>query len=315
MARATTGPLLSAIAGSVGSTTFRNSASGLVVSNRPLRPDRASSAQLDHRRLISDSAGAWTTLDADIKTSWNILARQEPIPSFFSRGRKWTGRQLFTCFFVQAARQLTPLPARWLPTPPLFWLSEEVRVLWFWPVYYTPQPPDYDPPAEGWYSLTSITYWIPSTLNPPPGAPGSTNTPATCYCGYTRLHSGTLPRKWFLATPPSILPQLQPTLGGYLPAMNGMVGGESIAITTGGMPPGITAGMTTPTTRTWDLWIRIAALSDERIYWMPPKNIGNAYSTAGDYTPSSDCMNRERYGPGPGPTFVTVDGNYPKTEV
>lgn len=315
MARVTPGPLISSIAGSVGSAQFRNSRSGLVLSNRALPTNRHSSAQLGHRRIIAAAASAWSLLDADIVRSWNTLARQEPIPSFFSRGRKWTGRQLFTCFFIQAERQLTPLPPRWLPTPPIFWLSENFLVLWFWPVYYTPQPPDFDPPEEGWYSKTSITYWIPSTLNPPPGSPGTTNTPATCYCGYTRLNATAPPRKWFLATPPPILPQPQPTLGGYLPAMNGVLGGESFALATGGMPNGITDGMTTPTPRTWDLWTRISALSDERLYWMPARNIGNAYSPAGDYTPSPDCMNRGRYGPLPGPSFITVDGNYPKTEV
>lgn len=314
MARVTTGPVISNIAGSAGAATFRNSAAGLVLSNRPLSTNRASPAQLEHRAIIQAAASAWSLLDADIKTAWSTLAKQETIPSFFARGRRWTGRQLFTCFFVQAETQLTPLPARWLPTPPIFWPVNSVRVLWFLPYYYTPPDPEFPDPPEGWYSLTSVTWWRPTSLNPPPPHYGVTDTAASVYYGYTPRNSTRPPRRWFRIVPFCGPPRPQPTLGGFLDAANGFSGGEHLVANTSGYPAGITDSMAAPISRVWDLWISISGLGNDRIYYLPEKNVGNAYSTAGDYVATDYVFNNPLYGPGTY-SFINTEDNFPQTEV
>lgn len=314
MARATLGPILSSIAGSIGSTTFRNSRSGLVVSNRPLRPDRASAAQLDHRRILSASAGAWNALDLDIKASWNTLAKQETIPSFFSRGRKWTARQLFTCFYVAAENQLTPLPARWLPTPPLFFQSAigSFSFAQPWQITGTEDPPEIYPP--GWYSYTFLSYARPLTLNP--GDPGgyTLDTPWSAWCGHVSLSSMSLPRSWtrLYSVPGALLP-FSPTPG-EIPGVLEIGAWESIIDSISGPPVGLYNGMPAPIPRSFATWFHVSALSDQRLYYSGYIRTLGAWTSAAPLPPESTAMWRHHPG-GPVPSYGSIYSNYPKTEV
>lgn len=314
MARASLGPIVSSIAGSIGATTFRNARSGLVVSNRPLRPDRASPAQLEHRRIMSASAAAWTLLDADIKTAWGNLARQEPIPSFFSRGRHWTGRQLFTCFFLQAERQLTPLPARWLPTPPIFFLSNNYNLSIFNPFYhvYDPAEPPYWP--TGWYSDTFVMFGRPLSLNPSIPSAYATDFPSTGYLAFSPLDSFSIPKRWTCFYP--LTPPYQPATGAA-PEISGVYGCYDSSFAIPNLiapPPGFTPGMTTKIPRSFASWINLSGLSDERLYYSGIQRVPGLHSLSGEFIPEPEAiMNTFE-------TFylrqpLTTASNYPKTEV
>lgn len=314
MAKVTPGPLISAIAGSVGSATFRNSRSGLILSNRPLTTDRASPAQLEHRRLICAAAAAWSLLDADIVTAWNTLARQEPIPSFFSRGRKWTGRQLFTCFFLQAEKQLTPLPARWLPTPPLFFLSIHFTVAVFLPCYHEPNPDNHPDWPEGWYSDTYAFLGRPKSLVPGPPPIYSTDFPTTLYIAFAPVNSPAIPKRWtsFLPLTPPYQPEPAPP-----PSIAGAFGcyDSSFAIPNLIAPPsGFFPGMSAPVARNFATWIDFRGLSDERIYYTGAVRVPGTHSLNGTFADEPTAIMN---------TFssyfqahtLNASSNYPKTEV
>lgn len=156
MARVTLGPIVSSIAGSIGATTFNRGRNGTVAYNRPLPSRRQSAAQLFHRSLMAQAAAAWGALTEDYKKAWNYLATTEQIPTFFSQGRRWSGRQLFFCFFIAAERQYTPLPSTWLPTPPLFFSNMFLEATYWRAVAV-------DPPDEYRSDCTFLTA-IPETL-------------------------------------------------------------------------------------------------------------------------------------------------------
>ena len=258
MARVTPGPVISSISGSLGAATFRNDASGLVVYNRPLTTNRATPAQLNHRAIMGASAAGWTRLDADIQQAWNTLARQEQIPSFFSRGRKWTGRQLFTCFFTYAEHQYTPLPARWLPTPPVFFISDHVFVDVF-VAYFVP--------PSTWVNYTNLQSRIPTSLNPAPPVGTSNDNVASFWLGYIRRGAQTPPRTFVKVAP------LPPTFGQWSVSGNLVNSGSQYLNWISGLqetignPPGLPPGTETGIDPPFDTCLFRAALTNERLYY------------------------------------------------
>lgn len=131
MATISPSPLISEISGTVGGVTFRRSRSGFSAYSYQKKPLKKSSARSAQTEYLSAAAKAWTALDEDIRNAWINLAKYEAIPPAFSRKTKWTGRELFFCFYIYARHQLTPLPRRWLPTPPLFAASFDPYFFFF----------------------------------------------------------------------------------------------------------------------------------------------------------------------------------------
>jgi hypothetical protein len=178
MAKVLLGPVISRIAGSIGGCTFRNDRSGCVLSLRPVTLRKYTEAQLEHRAFISDCAAAWSVLPAEIKSAWRNLAQTQPVPDVFSRGRQFSGRQLFSCFYLQARHQYTPLPVRWLPTPPVFWPDLSLFVSYF--CGYDLGLPD------GWESYCYALAALPVSLDPDPAV-------AYEYSGAVSIWGGLLP--------------------------------------------------------------------------------------------------------------------------
>jgi len=278
MARVTLGGVISSISGSVGSACFRNSPSGVVLYNRPLCSQRGTPAQHTNRSILKAAASAWGRLDDDIRTAWGSLAKQEHIPTFFSRGRRWTGRQLFTCFYFYAELQLTPLPPRWLPTPPIFWPNPYFEAALFYPYLIEPDPLDPNPFTPYWSSQSSITVWRPVSLNPTDPGGLASDTPASFFVGSTPVNSLSPPRQMTLLWCSSLTPRPVPVSPSYLNAAANLSQLDSLYRDLCGLPPGLTWNMSAPVPRSLDLWFSVFALSDDRLYFSGLVNCGCVYS-------------------------------------
>lgn len=256
MARVNFGPVVSSISGSVGASTFRTGASGSVLYNHPLPSRKASDSQLQHRSFISASASAWSSLDPDIKRAWESLAKQQPVPTFFSRGRRWRARDLFTCFFLYAEHQLTPLPPRWLPTPPLFFSN-----YFFSAVAGAPLPPAND------HTRVDFTTAYPLVLNAVYPDSFSFRGVSSIFFGYTKYLSRTPPRRMVKIAP------LSPSMAVAYPNMSsppygyGYSGWNDPIGLLIGSPPGLPYPTVSPVTPTFSCAYSAFTLTDARLYY------------------------------------------------
>lgn len=260
MARITVGPLLSSIAGSVGAITFRNDASGLVLQPRILPTRRASEGQLQHRGFLAQSAAAWGALDADMRRAWTTLARQERIPDVFAQGRRWTGRQLFTCFYLYTEHQYTPMPARWLPRSPIFHASAGVSAL-FWNAFQL-FPGD-------WRTQNYFAVAYPTSINP--GSPGgwSSNCCGCIWFGYRRAQSSPPPRRWFKLAPLPASWGLWGLPGGKYHSGDTYYGWDPYVLRIMGYPPGLPDGTTAPIPAPFWISVKSTVVTDDRLYYSP----------------------------------------------
>lgn len=260
MARCVLGPIISQISGSLGGFTFRNCNGGLIIQPRANVCQRDTEFQMIHRGFVSDAANAWNALDEDIKRAWRTLARQERIPDVFSRGRRWPARELFTCFYLYARHQYTPLPARWLPQTPIFHASMGLDVFYQSAFETTP----------GVYTTKNECYgYYPISIDPS----GPSGYADDCICsfwfGFKRFQSSTEPRRWFKLAP------LPPAWFMYgLPATpynNGQAyinyGDFWKAIM--GHAPGLNIGQSSPVTPKWFCAVKGITVTDERLYYSP----------------------------------------------
>lgn len=302
MARVTLGGVISSISGSVGSACFRNSPSGTVLYNRPLCSQRGTPAQHLNRSILKAAGAAWGRLDDDIRTAWGSLAKQEYIPSFFSRGRRWTGRQLYTCFYFYAEHQYTPLPLRWLPTPPLFLpsftlVSQFFNPDWNWPQFDTPQH-------------TQFVGWRPLGLNPVFPADYSRDCVFSCWLSILPAASTSIPRNWTKICPaPRDFPVV--VTGGHPRPSGYWYGSWDLSILhLLGWPPGLDATAETPITAPFSCCYSAVCVSD--------KNISFSGLLWG-YPHSPEITNHWiRYAPSPYTDYVIINtwpGNIPTTEV
>ena len=256
MARVNFGPVVSSISGSVGASTFRTGASGSVLYNHPFPSRKASDSQLQHRSFISASASAWSALDPDIRRAWDSLAKQQAIPTYFSHGRRWRGRDLFTCFFLYAQHQLTPLPSRWLPTPPLFFSNYH-----FSAVMADPVAPSYTT-TRAFFSTS-----VPLVLNAvwPDGF--SLKCVSSIFFGYTRFLSRTPPRRFVKVAP------LSPALASQYPTMTSPPYGSAFTawnVPLGlslGSPPGLPYPTVDPVSPPFSCAYSAFSLTDSRLYY------------------------------------------------
>lgn len=256
MARVNFGPVVSSISGSVGASTFRNGASGSVLYNHPFPSRRASDSQLQHRSFISASASAWSALDADIRRAWDSLAKQQAIPTYFSHGRRWRGRDLYTCFFLYAQHQLTPLPSRWLPTPPLFFSNYFFSALVGAPV----------PPANVETRVDFSTAY-PLVLNAVFPDSFSFHGVSSIFFGYTKYLSRTPPRRFVKIAP------LSPSMAVAFPDISSPPYGFSYSSWNNpiglllGPPPGLPFPTVSPVSPRFSCAYSAFTLTDDRLYY------------------------------------------------
>lgn len=261
MAKVELGPIVSSVSGSIGSATFNRRPGATVVYNRPLPRRQASAAQLFHRSLITRAAAAWTTLDTSYKLAWSTMAKQEQIPTFFSKGKRWTGRQLFFCFFIAAERQYTPLPSTWLPTPPLFFPHMYLEVAYWRAV-------DVDPPDE-YRSDCTLYVAIPGSLQSAYPDDYTYDCCASIYLAVIAQGQRRPPRFWHQVAPvpPTTHVNTSPAYDfrsgwsysgwcdAYLPIF--------------GVPRGCVPGDMVAVPRGWDIAVRAQSLTNERLYYTP----------------------------------------------
>lgn len=289
MARVTLSSIVSSISGSIGSSTFRNSPTGTVLYNRPMPSQRSSPAQQFNRSILRSAASAWYNLDADIKQSWSTLARQENIPTFFARGKKWTGKQLFTCFFFYAEHQFTPLPARWLPTPPIFQPTLVLFAQFFDP---NSEYPPIDPPQE-----TDFHCMVPDVLNPVFPDDYSTDCVFSLWMSIVPKDSRNIPRNTVKLCPaPADYPIINysgnPLKSGYQYTF-----WEPVIFLMTGIPPGLTENPTAWTVAPFDVYYSGVCLTDQRLYFT-----GDLWGTPHTYAGTNHYI---RYGPTGEPCVVT----------
>jgi hypothetical protein len=303
MAKCTLGPLIAQISGSLGGMTFRNDPSGLVLQPRCLPTRKYSPAQLLHRGYLAASATAWSDLDYDIKRAWNTLARQERIPDTFARGRKWTGRQLFTCFYLYAQHQYTPLPARWLPKSPIFHSSMTLQLFFF----------DAYTPLGGSLTTGNLIYTAyPGSLSPYDPAESLTNHCAAVWLGFRRMDSQSPPRQYVKVAP---LPLSWAYSG--VPPTNynngyGYFGWGNLYKRLFGQPLGLPEGQYLGITPTFAISAFSVTITDERLYFSQVLAGSTRVSNIG-YAQDSDGMNDINTGASPLITRV-LPLNIPTTE-
>jgi hypothetical protein len=312
MAKVTPGPIISNISGSVGSATFRNDKSGLVLYQKPVPTTKRSDHQMYVRSSFKRTASAWRALDDDIRLAWTTFSKSEPVPSFFSRGRKWSGRQLFSCFFQHAEAQNTPLPARWLPTPPLFFKYSTFNLIIAYPkslYIQNPEDPLYPGYFYGYFHILSV---IPDVLNPINPAGFDNKTPCSFYIAAAPLSSNAPPRSFVRIMPPLPKDIPYPPGEGFMAGMNGQSYFGPLFGQYVGNQPGFAEAQETAQPRTFCIWFHAFALSDARLNYT-----GNIRSTGyrGYASGDSPAPNQIYYPPPYGMTisYITVDGNYPKT--
>jgi hypothetical protein len=286
MARALPGPVISSIAGSIGGISFRNDRSGLVISNKQQPTRKFSAGQLEHRGILSASARGWAALDADIKRAWTSLAATEQIPTAYSRGRRWTGRQLYTCFFIQAEHQYTPLPARWLPTPPLFWPDIQLFMAYF--VGYDAGAPN------DWQCWCSISTSLPVSLEPPPAIQYEESGAVTVWAGLLPFGARRAPRSVSRVAPAPLSIAVDNASSGAAvpdPCPHYYSGFEYTSFFTPeaftlGIPRGISAVAPTGPGQTpcTSFAARASCVTDERLYYSPWL-YGDSYVSNG-FTPA-----------------------------
>ena len=270
MAKMEHGPLISAISGSVGGITFNRGPAGTRIYNRPIHKRPPSPAQSLQRSFIAGAAHAWGALDPDITQAWNTLARQEQIPTFFSRGRRWTGRQLFYSFFIAAEHQYTPLPARWLPTPPLFFECNYIDCFYCWPQWNPGDPLDDPPILPYWEQYTFVRAQYPDILNPTEESGLSQDGINVFWAAFLPKNRPPIPRNWFKIAP------LPPSFGVW--TNYGITSNSGFEYlywkpffdSTLGVMPGFVQSATEPGPAPYNIAWRWQSLTDLRLYYCRP---------------------------------------------
>lgn len=96
MAKILMSGLVTAIAGSVGGTTFRRSPFGVVVSNKSMGYSRNKLLMNTSLLKLAQVRSDWNRLSHIEKSNWNNVALANEFPDRFGNPIKLTGRMLFT---------------------------------------------------------------------------------------------------------------------------------------------------------------------------------------------------------------------------
>lgn len=259
VAKITYSALVSSIAGSIGSLTFRRSTAGAVLYNRPLPTCRSSPPQLYHRSLLAASSAAWSALDSDIQRAWNSFAKHETLPGYFTRARTWRGKDLFTCFFLYAQHQGTPLPPRWLPRSPLFAFSKYFEFALALPSG-----------VGDTSTLCRFTFGYPASLSSLDPFDIRTDNVVSVFSGYCPLGVFKIPRRVVKVAPaPADLSSLFSSPPGR-PSGFQYIGWNRILGRLLGVPPGLPFPTVAPVNPVFSAMAHAFSLTDERLYYSGP---------------------------------------------
>lgn len=95
MARVLLGSIITSIAGSIGGTTFRRSANGLVMQNKQQVQKRSARSRNSRIAQIASIIKLWNSFDNATITAWNNTALLYEFKNKFGQPVYYTGRQLF----------------------------------------------------------------------------------------------------------------------------------------------------------------------------------------------------------------------------
>ena len=95
MARILLGGIITSIAGSIGGTTFRRSANGLVMQNKQQVQKRSARSSNSRIAQIASIIKLWNSFDNATVTAWNNAALLYEFKNKFGQPVYYTGRQLF----------------------------------------------------------------------------------------------------------------------------------------------------------------------------------------------------------------------------
>ena len=95
MARILLGSIITSIAGSIGGTTFRRSANGLVMQNKQQVQKRSARNSNSRISQIASIIKLWNGFDGATVTAWNNAAMLYEFKNKFGQPVYYTGRQLF----------------------------------------------------------------------------------------------------------------------------------------------------------------------------------------------------------------------------
>lgn len=123
---ARTSALVGAASGSIGSVTFKNARSGLVIAKRPSKVNRRSERQLTHRSRFQRVTQAWRETSAAQRIAWTRLATTLPHKNSLGISRPLTGYQLYLKFNLHIAlvtNAIFPRPPTGLVSVPVISMS------------------------------------------------------------------------------------------------------------------------------------------------------------------------------------------------
>lgn len=95
MARILLGSIITSIAGSIGGTTFRRSANGLVMQNKQQVQKRSARSSNSRISQIASIIKLWNSFDNATVTAWNNAALLYEFKNKFGQPVYYSGRQLF----------------------------------------------------------------------------------------------------------------------------------------------------------------------------------------------------------------------------
>ena len=96
MARILLGSIITSIAGSIGGTTFRRSANGLVMQNKQQVQKRSARSSNSRISQIASIIKLWNGFDNATVTAWNNAALLYEFKNKFGQPVYYTGRQLLS---------------------------------------------------------------------------------------------------------------------------------------------------------------------------------------------------------------------------
>jgi hypothetical protein len=98
MARVTYGSLVTALAGSIGGTTFQLNNSGNIARSKAHTSTTNSNFQSSHQNLLVQLVAKWPTLTSAYKAQWNALAASGARTNVWGESKVITGYQYFIAY-------------------------------------------------------------------------------------------------------------------------------------------------------------------------------------------------------------------------
>lgn len=265
MARLVMGPLVSRIAGKIGSVTFRQNATGASAYVGIDRPRMASQEQIIQRSFMSEAAQSWQALNTRAREIWNSRSALVTYSSPYAPGRRLSGRELYIRHWV--IRRTTGWPVGTMGG-----FSNEFVMGTISPLSIVPGEPDETSimwPTFDFWPMVSFSILSGTAIWLARGKALSND-----YSETSPLDPGPPPRKWYRASP------VYPSLGLFWT--------QNIwqyFITALGGYPGTDPTITTEQTITHDVWVKAVMFYGAAIYHLPPQSLFASYPRYG--TPQS----------------------------